>query len=69
MSFDPKNHSLKIWDFIRTPIPKVGSTWGCVGSFLHTLLHSGNVNVTPRLHSQPTPLHALALVASSRLRL
>jgi hypothetical protein len=44
MSFDPSNCSLKIQDSIGTPTPKVGvpkweSTWECVGSFPHTLLH------------------------------
>jgi hypothetical protein len=36
----------------------------------HTLSRiPGNVSVTPKLHSWPTPFHALTLVASPRLRL
>ncbi len=40
MNFDLWNHSLNIWDFIRTSTPKVGIHLAvCVGSFLHTLSH------------------------------
>ncbi len=40
MSLDPYNHLLKVWESIRTPIPKVGTHLGVWGSFLHSLLHS-----------------------------
>jgi hypothetical protein len=40
MSFDPCNRSLKIREFIKTLIPKVGVHLGVWGSFPHTLLHS-----------------------------
>jgi hypothetical protein len=40
MGFGPYNNSLKIWESIGTPTPKVELTWECESSFLHTLLHS-----------------------------
>jgi hypothetical protein len=36
MNFNPCNCSLKIWEFIVTPIPKVEARLGIVGSFPHT---------------------------------
>jgi hypothetical protein len=70
MSFDPCNRPLKIWESIETPTPKVGAhlgVWRFIPSHFPTLL--ARWNVTPRLHSWPTPLQALALVASPWLRL
>jgi hypothetical protein len=35
MGFDPYNRSLKMWEFIGTPIPKVGAhlgVWGFIPS-------------------------------------
>jgi hypothetical protein len=38
MSFDPINHSLKTWDSIGTPTPKVGIDLGVCGFIpLHSL--------------------------------
>jgi hypothetical protein len=70
MSFDPWNHFLKIRKSIATPILKVRAhlgVWGLIPSHSSTL--SWAWNVIPRLHSWPTPLQALALVTSPRLRL
>jgi hypothetical protein len=41
------------------------SVWVHSVTFFHL---PGNVNVTPGLHSWPTPFHALTLVASPKLR-
>jgi len=62
MSFDPYNCSLKIQKSIKTLTPKVGAHLGVWGFILS---HSP----TFPLHSWPTPLQALALVASQRLGL
>jgi hypothetical protein len=70
MSFDPYNCPLKIQKFIKTPTPKMGANlgvWEFISSHFPTLL--GAWNVTPGLHSWPTPLQALALVANPKLRL
>ncbi len=70
MGFDPCNHSLKVWDSIGTPTPKAEAhlgAWRFIPSHSPTLL--GAWNVTPGLPSWPTPLQALALVVSPRLRL
>jgi hypothetical protein len=70
MSFDPCNYLLKIWESIRTLIPKMGAhlgVWGFITSDFPRLL--GAWNVTPNFHSWPTPLQALALVTSPRLGL
>jgi hypothetical protein len=70
MSFDPYNCPLKTWESIGTPTPKVGThlgVWGFIPSHSPTFL--GGWSVTPKLHSWPTPLQALALVASPKLRL
>ncbi len=70
MSFDPYNFPLKIRKSIETPTPKVGAhlgVWGFIPSHFPTFLKAWNV--TPRIHSWPTPLQALALVVSSMLRL
>jgi hypothetical protein len=69
MSFDLSNHSLKIQESIRTLTPKVGvhlGVRGLIPSHSHTLVR---VNVTPMLHSRPTPFHALASVTNLRLGL
>jgi hypothetical protein len=39
MGFDPCYCSLKIWESIRSQLPKWEFTWECGGSFLHTLPH------------------------------
>jgi hypothetical protein len=70
MGFDLCNRSLKIWESIGTPTPKVGThlgVWGFIPSHSHTL--PGAWNVTLGLPSWPAPLQALALIASPRLRL
>jgi len=70
MGFDPCNRSLKVWESMRTWTPKVGAhlgVWGFIPSHSPTL--SGAWNVIPRLPSWPTPLQALALVASPKLGL
>jgi len=70
MSFDPCNRFLKIWESIRTSIPKVGAHFG-VWRFIpsHSPTVPGAWDVTPGLPSWPTTLQALALVMSPRLRL
>jgi hypothetical protein len=70
MRFDPCNCSLKIWDSIETPIPKVGAhlgVWRFIPSHSPTL--QGAWNVMLRLHSWPAPSQALALLVSPRLGL
>jgi hypothetical protein len=70
MGFDPYNHSLKIWESIGTPIPKMRAhlgVWGFIPSHFPTFM--GAWDVTPRLPSWPAPLQALALVANLRLGL
>jgi hypothetical protein len=68
MSFDPYNRSLKIWESIGTPTSKVGAHLGmCKFILSHPPTLPGTRNVSPRLHSQPTPLQARALVTSLRL--
>ncbi len=70
MGCEPCNHSLKIQEFIGTSTPKVGAhleVRGFISSHFPTL--QGEWNVTPKLHSWPTPSQALALVVSPRLRL
>ncbi len=70
MGFDPHNRSLKIWESIGTPTPKVGihlGVWGFIPSHSPTLPKVWNV--TPMLPSWPAPLQTLALVASLRLGL
>ncbi len=70
MSFDPCNFPLKIWESIGTPIPKVGAhlgVWGFIPSHFPTLPITWSVIL--KLHSWPTPLQALVLVVSPRLRL
>jgi hypothetical protein len=39
MVFDPCNCSLKIWESIETPTPKMKVHLGVWGSYPHTLLH------------------------------
>jgi len=68
MGFCPYNFFLKIRESIRTPTSKVGAQlglWGFIPS--HSLALPGAWNVTPRLHTWPTPSQALALVANLRL--
>jgi hypothetical protein len=70
MGFDPCNCSMKIWESIKSPIPKVGvhlGVWGFIPSHSPTL--QGAWNVTPKLHSSLAPSQAFALVASLRLGL
>jgi len=70
MGFDPYNFSLKIWESIGIPTPKVGADlglWRFIPS--HSLALPKAWNVTPRLHTWPTPSQALALVTNLRLRL
>ncbi len=61
-------HSLKIWDSIETPTPKMGAhlgMWGFIPS--HSSTFPGAWNVIPRLHSWPAPSQPLTLVTSLRL--
>jgi hypothetical protein len=70
MGFDPCNHFLKIWESIRTLMPKVGvhlGVWGFIPSHSPTFLRAWNV--IPGLHSGPTPLQALVLIMNPRLGL
>jgi len=70
LSFDLCNHSLIIWESIRTPIPKVGvplGVWGPIPS--HSLALSGACGMTLGLPFWPATLQPLALVASPRLGL
>jgi hypothetical protein len=70
MSFDSWNFLLKIQESIRIPILKMGAHLGVCGFIpSHFPTFSGTWNMTPGLHFWPTPLQALALVASRRLRL
>jgi hypothetical protein len=68
MSFDPWNRSLNFLESIKTPTPKVGDHLGMCGlipSHFPTFLWTWDV--TRKLHSRPTPLQALVLIASLRL--
>jgi hypothetical protein len=70
IGFDPCNHSLKVWKSIKNPTLKMGphlGVWRFIPSHFPTL--SGVWDVTLGLPSWPTPLQALALVASPRLGL
>jgi hypothetical protein len=65
MSFDPYNHLLKNQESIRILILKMGTLlgmWGFIPSHFPTLLKTWNV--TPMLHSWPTPLQAFTLILS-----
>jgi hypothetical protein len=67
-SFDPCNRLLKIWEFIKTPTPKMGAHLGVCGFIpSHFPTFSRTRNVIPRLHSWLTPLQALTLVVSPKL--
>jgi hypothetical protein len=60
LGFDPWNHSLKIWESIKIPIPKVGTplgVWGFIPS--HSLTLRGTWNVTPGLPFGPPPCKPL----------
>jgi len=70
MGFEPLNFFLKIWESIGTPTLKVGAhlgIWRFIPSHSPTLPRAWNV--TPRFHSWPAPLQALALVVSPRVGL
>jgi len=70
MFFDACNYSMKICEFVGTPIPKVGvhlGVWGFIP--LHFLAFLGTWNVTAGLYIWPTPSQAFALVASPKLKL
>jgi hypothetical protein len=69
MSFDLWNCSMKGWNSIKTPTPKVRAhlrVCGFIPSHSPTL--PGASNVIFELHFQPSPLQALALVTSLRLK-
>jgi hypothetical protein len=60
IGFDPFNCSLKVWDSIETPTPKVGAhlgVWGFIPS--HSPTFMGAWDVTHGLPSWPAPLQAL----------
>jgi len=64
------NYSLNVWVSIGTPTPKVGvhlGVWGFIPSHFPTF--SRTWDATHWLPSWPTPLQALALLASPKLRL
>jgi hypothetical protein len=70
MGFDPYNHFLKIQKSIGTSTPKMGAhleVWRFIPS--HSLTLSGAWNVIFRLPSWTSPLQAVVLVVSPRLRL
>jgi hypothetical protein len=70
LDFDPCNRSLNIWEFIGTPIPKVGvplGAWGFIPS--HSLAFSGACGMTPGLPSWLATLQPFALVVNPRLGL
>jgi hypothetical protein len=70
MGFDPYNCSLKIWESMGIPTPKVGPhlrVWGFIPS--HSLTFPRTWNVILKLPSWPAPLQTLALVISLRLKL
>ncbi len=70
IDFDPCNYSLKIRESIGTLTPKVGihlGVWRFIPSHSPTFPRAWDV--TLRLSSWPTPLQALALVASPKLGL
>jgi hypothetical protein len=70
MDFDPSNRSMKIWESMGTPTPKVWAhlgVWVCIPSHFPTL--PGAWDVTLKLPSWPTPLQALALVVNPKLGL
>ncbi len=70
MGFDPCNFSLKIQKSIGTPIPKAGAPLGVCGFIpSHSFTLSRAWNVTLGIPFWLTPLEALGLVASPRLRL
>jgi hypothetical protein len=70
MNFDPCNRLLKIQESIRSLTPKMEAHL-CMCRFI--LSHSSTLprtwNVTSMLHFWPTPLQALALVVSPKLKL
>jgi hypothetical protein len=70
MGLNPCNCFLKVQESIETRIPKMGAHLGVL-RFIPS--HSPTLpvaqDVTPGLPSWPTPLQALALVTSPRLRL
>jgi hypothetical protein len=70
MRFVPCNHSLKIWESIVTPTPKVGAhlgVWRFIPSHFPTLSRAWDM--IPMLPFWLAPLQALALVVSPRLGL
>jgi hypothetical protein len=70
MVFDPCNFSMKIWESIGTPTPKMGAhlgVWGFIPSHFPTLLRPWNVIIG--LHTWLALSQALALVAILRLGL
>jgi hypothetical protein len=70
LRLDPSNRSLKFWEFIGTPSPKVRvalGVWGFIPSHFPTLL--GVPDVTLGLPFGPHPCNPFALVASPKLGL
>jgi hypothetical protein len=62
LSFDPSNGSLKFWESIGTPSPKVGvalGVWRLTPS--HSLALPGVSDVTPRLPLGPHPCNPFCL--------
>jgi hypothetical protein len=70
MNFDPWNRPLKIQKSIGSLTPKVRThLWMCGFIPSHSPILLKAWNVIHGLHSCPTPLQALALVTSPKLRL
>jgi hypothetical protein len=63
MSFDPLKLPFEDSKSIKTPTPKVGAHLGVCGVHSLTLFYTPRSrNVSPKLHSWPIALQALALV-------
>jgi hypothetical protein len=72
LSFDPWNFSLKFWESIRTPFPKVGVTsgmWRFIPSYSLTLSYTpGSMWCDSRASSRPAPLQPLCLGCKPKVR-
>ncbi len=67
MNFDLSNCFMKIWGFIGIPLPNLEVHLGVCGLIPSHSFALPRVIVTPKLHSQPAPFHALALGTNLRL--
>jgi hypothetical protein len=71
MAFDPYNHSMKIWESIRSPTFQNGSSLGSGSAHFLTLSSQppGSMKCDSQLHFWFAPLQALTLVTIPRLKL